>query len=97
MLDEQVFKDNIFLIPIKIYDSYSALTIKTNRQTHYLFFFFVFVFVYCLVFYSDMVGNLNHVLTLINWLIDKSSQEINVPFESRVSTKFHKHHRNERT
>ena len=58
MLDERLFKDNIFLISIKIYDIYSALTIKTNKQRHYLFFFFVFVFVYCLVFYSDMVGNL---------------------------------------
>lgn len=56
MLDERLFKDNIFLISIKIYDSFSALTIKTNKQRHYLFFFFVFV--YCLVFYSDMVGNL---------------------------------------
>ena len=56
MLDERVFKDNIFLISIKIYDSYSALTIKTNKQRHYLFFFFVFV--YCLVFYLDVVGNL---------------------------------------
>ena len=54
MLDERVFKDNIFLISIKIYDSYSALTIKTNKQRHYLFFFFVFVFVYCLVFYSEI-------------------------------------------
>ena len=52
MLDERVFKDNIFLISIKIYNSYSALTIKTNKQRHYLFFFFVFV--YCLVFYSDI-------------------------------------------
>lgn len=56
MLDERVFKDNIFLISIKIYDSYSSLTIKTNKQRHYLFFFFVFV--YCLVFYLDVVGNL---------------------------------------
>ena len=70
MLDERVFKDNIFLISIKIYDSYSALTIKTNRQTYYLFFFFVFVFfVYCLVFYSDMVGNLMPPIDL-NKLID---------------------------
>lgn len=44
MLDERVFKDNIFLISIKIYDSYSAQTIKTNKQRHHLFFFFVFVF-----------------------------------------------------
>ena len=56
MLDERIFKDNIFLISIKIYDSYSALTIEINKQRHYLFFFFLFV--YCLVFYSDMVGNL---------------------------------------
>ena len=70
MLDERVFKDNIFLISIKIYDSYSALTIKTNKQRHYLFFFFVFVFVYCLVFYLDVVGNLIPRIDLdklINW------------------------------
>ena len=48
MLDERIFKDNIFLISIKIYDSYSALTIKTNKQRHYLFFFFVFL-CFCLL------------------------------------------------
>ena len=69
MLDEWVFKDNIFRISIKIYDSNSALTIKTNKQRHYFFFFFVFVFVYCLVFYSDMVGNLMPPIDL-NKLID---------------------------
>ena len=58
VLYEGVFKDNIFLISIKIYDSNSALTIKINKQRHYLFFYIVFVFVYCLVLYSDMVGNL---------------------------------------